>query len=411
MAKIILLLFAFIPCLLFAGSPEEIDSRRENSLSLLPDEIISSYFPESKDYLIPDNKKVSSIIRRAKDFEENGNFKNASSHYLIAYSRIKDSLQAPYIKFKQCGFTKSIDESTNGLKEIIKDYPSFPLANAVRFQLAECYYISKEYKASLRCLNDIEADEIDTVKIFTPYAYIFSGLISFKAKNYDDAIDYYKISLKGLSLTSFSEKNSFVSKCYLGISKSFIELDKYSEAEDLLLKIYGTFSSNLIKESALYLLSNCYLKSGRYSNSYSAYNKIIEDYPSSPYSLMAQRELEKLIKEKGEFDKNDISGVYEADILECSYLIDMTKSERLIIKNSHDSHSIQVGSFAKKANALNLVDKLTKMGYSSYYLEIDLEKNKVYRVRVGHFPSRADAEKIKKILAENGYNGFIVNEG
>jgi len=411
--KCVLIIFCF--CLLFSykaytNEPDEVNTFEISSVFLIPKEIIDSYFPASENYLIPENKKVSAIIKHAQTYEKKANFKQASKNYLLAYKRIKNSIQAPYIRFKQCTLANSISESINGLKEIITDYPSFPLLNAVRFELSKLYYLNKDYESSLSYLMEIEEEEDNTIKIFTPYTCILSGLICFEKGDYDNSINYYKKSLKELSLVGFNDRNQFIAKSYLGISEAFIGLKRYKEAEELLKRIYGSFSSILVQEDALYLLGNCYLDASKLDYSYSAFIKIIEGYLHSPYTIMAKKKIEHLLQQKKDLNNVDISGVFDRRILECSYLIDMTKEEESIVKNSFISFSIQVGSFIKEANAVKLVEELNGKGFSSYSLKVELEDKEVYRVRVGYFSSRIEAEKAKQNLEKYKYKGFIVKE-
>lgn len=68
-------------------------------------------------------------------------------------------------------------------------------------------------------------------------------------------------------------------------------------------------------------------------------------------------------------------------------------------------YTLQVGSFDKKANAQALVTVLSKK-HDQVYL---FPEHKVYKVRVGRFSSKDDAEHVKTQLAEQGYSAFTVN--
>lgn len=74
---------------------------------------------------------------------------------------------------------------------------------------------------------------------------------------------------------------------------------------------------------------------------------------------------------------------------------------------------MQVASFRERAQAQALVERLAKQGYSdARVVEGEAhEKQTVFRVRVGHFVSRTDAERQKeKIGKEVNQQILIVTE-
>ncbi len=57
-------------------------------------------------------------------------------------------------------------------------------------------------------------------------------------------------------------------------------------------------------------------------------------------------------------------------------------------------YTLQVGSFQKKGRAENLVKQLRNKGYPAYIISSNIPMKGIwYRVRTGHFPTRAEAKK------------------
>mgnify|MGYP001178997314 CR=1 FL=1 len=56
---------------------------------------------------------------------------------------------------------------------------------------------------------------------------------------------------------------------------------------------------------------------------------------------------------------------------------------------------IQVGAFSSAQNALRLVDKLNNQGYEAYYF---VHTSKLFKVRIGNFPSRKNADRLGNFL-------------
>lgn len=61
--------------------------------------------------------------------------------------------------------------------------------------------------------------------------------------------------------------------------------------------------------------------------------------------------------------------------------------------------AVQVGSFTKKANAMQLRDKLRAKKYKAFVEHIQLASGASYRVRIGPYVKRSQAEKIQKTIA------------
>ena len=72
-----------------------------------------------------------------------------------------------------------------------------------------------------------------------------------------------------------------------------------------------------------------------------------------------------------------------------------------------DSVTIQVASFQDEENAANLKEELT-LNYSPVFIEKDSQRD-LYRVKVGRFSTRQEAEPIAQQLAQEGYSTWIVS--
>jgi rare lipoprotein A len=69
--------------------------------------------------------------------------------------------------------------------------------------------------------------------------------------------------------------------------------------------------------------------------------------------------------------------------------------------------TIQVGSFREAANALRLKTALELKYRNVYVTEKEIGGNRYYRVRTGKFQIKADAYRLAKTLADEGYSIFI----
>lgn len=69
--------------------------------------------------------------------------------------------------------------------------------------------------------------------------------------------------------------------------------------------------------------------------------------------------------------------------------------------------TIQVGSFRDESNAKRLKMALELKYKNVYIMEVNVGSAKYYRVRVGKFSNKTDAQKMGNALADEGYNVLI----
>lgn len=71
--------------------------------------------------------------------------------------------------------------------------------------------------------------------------------------------------------------------------------------------------------------------------------------------------------------------------------------------------AVQVGSFKQKSNALKLRDKLRKQKYKAFIEGLQSDTQLIYRVRLGPYVSRANAEQVRDSLqARQKMKGLVV---
>lgn len=90
-------------------------------------------------------------------------------------------------------------------------------------------------------------------------------------------------------------------------------------------------------------------------------------------------------------------------------IVAMTKEEKKKPVLKKNVWAVQVGSFAKRSNALGLKDKLRKKNIHAFVERIMKDNKAVYRVRVGPETSRKKAEVLKiKLKKEFKLSGLVV---
>lgn len=386
----------------------------QNVLFLLPEEVIDSYFPYSELYFIPVDPEISQLIERAEKYENNQYHEQASRYYLTAYKKVENSTKAPYILFKQSILLNNVEASTAGLIEIIEKYPLFPLIDAVRYELSMKLFLQEDYESARKYLIEIEEHEISGVPIFTPYVYTFLGIINRTKEDFIQASEYFYRSIDILSYGGGFQKELSIVRNYLEIARLLHVQKSYEYLEDFLKRIIGSTSSSLLKQEALFLLGQYYENIGDTILAYSTFSTLINEHSATLFSLKAKEKIDNL-QITAEQETFEISGIYDRSILDGGYRVGQPEAtspieidyDTEISEKEAGGYFIQVGSFTDQKNAEKLTRILKDQGFPAYTVSASVANRTVFRVRVGSYNNRQEAERMGEILVDSGYQIFI----
>jgi N-acetylmuramoyl-L-alanine amidase len=87
-------------------------------------------------------------------------------------------------------------------------------------------------------------------------------------------------------------------------------------------------------------------------------------------------------------------------------LIEQPKEEPIKKPNSEKLYKVQVGAFSEKENAENVVKELRAKGYRPFVFEED----QLYKIQLGAYEHRENAEALEKHLLKEGYEPYIKYE-
>jgi cell division septation protein DedD len=77
--------------------------------------------------------------------------------------------------------------------------------------------------------------------------------------------------------------------------------------------------------------------------------------------------------------------------------------------NPADEFTVQVAALKERKSAEDFVAALKTRGREAYILPLKSEDHgTLYRVRVGHYPTKKDALKVAETLSQEGLNSFVV---
>lgn len=161
-------------------------------------------------------------------------------------------------------------------------------------------------------------------------------------------------------------------------------------------------------------IGDSYMLEGDNAKALSAYNDVIERYPSNDNIAIVYARLSSCYAGMGVNDKayscyemvrKKAPLSFEAKIAPAVKAASKDTVAVSIPRPKADIgiYSVQVGSFKSKRNADRLSRKLSSRGYRSYVAIPVLSSDKFYRVRVGNLASKAEASKVASALESDGY--------
>jgi outer membrane protein assembly factor BamD (BamD/ComL family) len=207
--------------------------------------------------------------------------------------------------------------------------------------------------------------------------------------------DYEEALIKAKKLAENDEVLYF-----LGLT--YIKIGNYPQAREYLGKLTKSYSRSKFYEQGLVKFADTYFLEGDFERSRALYEEMEKKYPSSDYLPLIYFRLAQIAAKEGKWADSEKYTAFLKD----NYPNSPEMSLVATLEEAGDFFTIQVGAFAEKKNALELQEELKK-NYSVYIIE---EKNggyTLYKVRVGKFKDRQEAEEIRYRLARQGYPARI----
>jgi tetratricopeptide (TPR) repeat protein len=398
----------------------------------LPGEITDSYFPGGRGYLIPESPRAAPLMEDAEAAEKRGDFLRASRSYLAAGERVRGEPAAPYLLFKGAVLDASLPGSIAALRRIIESCPTFPLIDAVRYELAERLYLADSLEEAAQQLGLIAAHEEKGAPVLTPYARTFLAQVRLRQGAFEPAIRECGLSLALIDRGGVPGAKELSMRNHILTARALLSMEEYEKGTDLLLRILGTSGSDLDRQEALLLLGDAFSASGSPAEARSACSQLAEDYPTSLFALQAKERLKKLGGDGGTAGTQELAGVYDPLLLplwerpggEGAGTVEGGKGgsppsagPEQPEESGRDRpaaqpdrlYFIQLGSFSEETNAENLTAALRDSGYAAFVTPAFLDGKRVWRVRMGGYQARDEADRLVKELQAGGYVCYVVS--
>jgi tetratricopeptide (TPR) repeat protein len=207
--------------------------------------------------------------------------------------------------------------------------------------------------------------------------------------NYDEALS------KAKSLRPTDESLYFLGLVYT-------KTGDYLKAREYFRKLTHNFPDSRLYAQGLVKLADTYFFQKDYDNAQALYLEIRKRYPDLNTMPVVLLRLAQVSSKKGDWQakKNYLQLISQKypGCAEMQYVKE--------IESYGDFFTIQIGAFSDKKNALYLAQAL-KEKYNVYVIEDKKQDYTIYKVRVGKYKNRYDAQQTAIDLVNEGYPARI----
>ncbi|MFC1806860.1 SPOR domain-containing protein [Candidatus Omnitrophota bacterium] len=181
---------------------------------------------------------------------------------------------------------------------------------------------------------------------------------------------------------------------------SFLKLDRPDEARKNFTFIIDNYKRASMRSEAILGIADSYFIEGNFQKSEEYYRKLLRENSSTGYASIAYLRLGESQLKQGKWQESEESFSKILRDYPLSLEVDDAKK---YLKRDISYFTIQVGAFSKRTNADKCVRTLSKKGHSAY-VEKGYRKDKLlYRVKIGQFNTKEEANRMASKLKRQGF--------
>ena len=253
------------------------------------------------------------------------------------------------------------NNSTQAIKkyqDLLQKYPLSPWAIEAQYAIGFCYYLNEKYSEALPEFRNLLT--FYSQSNLAENAQYWVGVCLLANKLYDLAlIEFQKVIVN-------YPRSDRVPWARMGMGDVYLAKGEYASALLEYQKVKDNYPDANLQSVINYKVATINEIKGNKTVAVELYNQLLIEYPRSSEARMAQERLRIL------------QGIF----------------------------TVQVGAFREKAYAVNLASRLQKQKYrdatfNAYVVEWRSVQDELwYRVRIGEFGNKAEAEEFARLLQE-----------
>lgn len=211
--------------------------------------------------------------------------------------------------------------------------------------------------------------------------------------------DYVKVINECENILSSGNKPNDLDRVYYFLGLSYMKLGYYLKATDTLELITKEFNKSKFLDAATLNLADIYFLQLDFNRAASLYEDFLNKFPESDLLSLVYLHLGQVYLKLGKWQET--KSILRK--LEEQYPLSFEAKEADRFLNADFYFTVQAGSFSKAINAQNFLKKLKENNFEAYIKEENVAGRTFYRVRIGKFENRKDAETLAAQLSAQDY--------
>ncbi len=363
-----------------------------------------------------ENENQKELFKKAVASENQGYIQKAILYYEEYNKSTSDIDKKEKVFLKIARILPEYETKVEKYKEFLNIYSKSKFRFLAQYELANLYKLNNELSKALN--ENIKLANLSKGSVYWQKANINISILEYELERYDLALEI----LNGL-LEKINDYED-LGTVYFLLGEIMLKKEKYKEAEKFFLICSGSYPQSSKGAVSLFELQYIYILLGKYTEAERITSMLNQLYPDSLENTKAQKKLDNI-----NLDKN--KKYLEIELINLNKDINIENKSMAKIKedlmdsldifeindksNTYESISayyIQMGYYSDLKNAQEVIKLFKSKGINDvFYTKTKSSvksKNIYYRILIGPFKSKSDANKRLIELKEKNIESIIL---
>lgn len=391
---------------------------------------------EAQSVITPVVGETKELFDKAKKYFDDRDYKDCKDILLSLVAEHPMDNIIPQARLMLAKVQEDFDVSVAQLQEVAEEYDDLPEGMEAQKELADRYYLADKYEDAVSAYKEfLDRYQKSPMTVEVHYwlgsSYLAAEQPELAVKEYEKVLD------KG-------KETTWAPKALLGMGNAYFKTQRFSDAESRYLRILDQYATYDEMNLVYLKLGETYEMEKKWKQAFAAYETLVSRYPKAIEVGEAQTRMTELAKIHPELQAS-ITALPTPAATEAVMVIPTmmeppfataeatptgtlteqpppeeeaeTASEepeqdatvdQPVLKST--PYHAQIGVYSKRANLVLTEKGLRKAGYKYYVITVKAADGSyvLYKLRTGHFTTRAAAQRLAHKLSKRIKEKVIV---
>jgi len=183
---------------------------------------------------------------------------------------------------------------------------------------------------------------------------------------------------------------------------NYLKAGNYAKARVYFRKVAKSYKRSDYYEAALIKLADAFFLEGNFDKAEGLYEFVLKNFPETNYEALIYLRFAQIAFKEGRWrDKDKYVSKLKAEYPQAA-----ERQLADILATRDNFFTVQVGAFSSEDNARSLL-KALKAKYPAYLDRDKIGTSTIFKIKVGRYASRKEAQNVYYQLAKEGYPAII----